>query len=107
MVKMATDLKDYLNLPIEDGHRFDTWAWEQRTLEACNINGPNITKVKIKWDRYQKILEVILDAGIFDSPSTCQGFFYSKPSEYLAIAFYESGRPDAQILNEIQKLVTR
>jgi len=34
-----------------------------------------------------------------------QGLSFSKPSEYLAIAFYESGRPKAQILNEIPKLV--
>jgi hypothetical protein len=105
MMKLATDLKDYLDLPIEDGHLFDTWAWEQRTLEACNINGPDITKAKEKWMRYEKIQEAILDAGIFDSPAVSQGFFYSKPSEYLAIAFYESSRPKAQILNEIEKLV--
>jgi hypothetical protein len=96
VMKWATDLKDYLGLPINDGHLFDTWAWEQRTLEACNIE---------EWKRYSEIHTEILDAKVFESPSRVQGFYYSKPSEYLAIGFYESNRPKAQILNEIEKLV--
>jgi hypothetical protein len=107
IMKWATDLKDYLELPIDDGHHFDTWAWEQRTLEGSNINGPDGSKARENWKRYQDIREDILDAGILDSPAMAQGFFYSKPSEYLAIGFYESNRPKVQILNEIMKLVAR
>jgi hypothetical protein len=105
MMKLATDFKDYLDLSIDDGHLFDAWAWEQKTLESCNINDPDITKAKDKWTRYEKIREAILDAGVFESPAVSQGLFFSKPSEYLAIAFYESGRSKAQILKEIEKLV--
>ena len=48
---------------------------------------------------------MILDPHIFDSLAIGQGFFYSKPSEYLAIALYELGRHEAQIVGEIEKLV--
>jgi hypothetical protein len=105
IMKLATDFKDLLDLPIADGHLFDTWAWEQRTLEACDINETDIAKAKEPWTRYENIRHAINDARIFDSPTRNQGFFYSKPSEYLAIAFYVSGRPNEQILSEIEKLV--
>jgi hypothetical protein len=105
IMKLATDFKDLLDLPIADRHLFDTWAWEQRTLEACDINETDIAKAKEPWTRYENIRQAINDARIFDSPTRNQGFFYSKPSEYLAIAFYVSGRPNEQILSEIEKLV--
>jgi hypothetical protein len=98
-MKLTTDFKNYLDLPIDDGHLFDTWAWEQKTLEACNINGPDTMKAKEPWTRYENIQEMILDPHIYDSSAIGQGFFDSKPSEYLVVAFYKSGRPEAQIVN--------
>lgn len=99
MTKLATDFKEYLDLPIADAHLFDTWAWERKLLEACNKAG-----LKEKWDYYQEIRSAILKAKVFNLPARIQGRSFSKPSEYLAIAFYESGRQKAQILDEIQKL---
>jgi hypothetical protein len=61
VMKWATDLKDYLGLPIDDGHLFDTWAWEQRILEACNVNGIE------EWKRYSEIHTAILDVKVFES----------------------------------------
>jgi hypothetical protein len=87
-MKKATELKNYLNLP--DGHLFDTWAWEQRILEVYNKENN-----KENWLRYETIRHAI---HIFDSPTGYQGMYYSKPSEYLAIGFYESNRPKEQIL---------
>ena len=106
-MKHATDLKNYLDLPIPDGHLFDTWTWEQRTLEACNVCGPDALQAKENWFRYSNIRKTIHNAHVFDSPTGFQGLFYSKPSEYLAIGFYESKRPKVQILEEIDKLLTR
>jgi hypothetical protein len=106
-IKLATDFKDYLDLQIADAHLFDTWAWEVKTLEACDINEPDITKAKEPWTRYENIQSLIDDAGIFTPATRSQGFSYSKPSEYLAIAFYESGRLRAQILKDIEKLTHR
>lgn len=105
MMTLATDLKDYLDLQIDDAHLFDTCTWENRVLEGCNRKEPDIEKAKEPWTRYTDIREAIMKAGVFESPAECQGRYYSKPAEYLAIAFYDSGRPKAQIINEIEKLV--
>jgi hypothetical protein len=107
LMTLATNYKDYLELEIADGDLFDTWPWQVKILEACDINEPDQRKAREPWTRYQKIHSAIHDAGIFPHPAPGQGLGYSKPSEYLAIAFYDSGRPEAQILDEIQKLARR
>jgi hypothetical protein len=107
-MKLATDFKNFLELHIEDGHLFDTWAWEMKTLHACNAKadkGVDIPEAREAWKRYQEIRHLILEANIFIPPALSWGLSYTKPSEYLTIAFYKSGRPEAQILAEIEKLV--
>ena len=95
LTRVATICKDLLQLPIEDAHLFDTWAWQQE-------QEPNE-----QWDRYSKIRHAIHDAAVFGHPEPHQGFFFGKPTEYLAIAFVKSGRPMEQVLAEIKKIRIR
>ncbi|ELR08992.1 hypothetical protein GMDG_00610 [Pseudogymnoascus destructans 20631-21] len=89
---VATRYKAFLELQMEDAHLFDTWAWVQE-------QEPNE-----QWDRFSKIHDAIHDASIFGHPAPSQGFFFAKPTEYLAIAFVKSGRSMEQVLAEIKKL---
>ncbi|OBT68175.1 hypothetical protein VE03_02403 [Pseudogymnoascus sp. 23342-1-I1] len=101
MTKLATEMKTYLDLPIVDAHLFNVVSWERRLGEEIY---KRVTKEKAPWTRYNNILSMIREAHIFASPVGNQGLFYSKPSEYLAIAFYGSGRSMAQISSDIEKL---
>ncbi|KFY84331.1 hypothetical protein V500_09408 [Pseudogymnoascus sp. VKM F-4518 (FW-2643)] len=92
LTRAATICKDLLQLPIEDARLFDTWAWQQE--QESNE----------RWDRFLKIRHAIHDASVFGHPEPYQGYFFAKPTEYLAIAFVKSGRPMEQVLAEIKKI---
>jgi hypothetical protein len=93
LTRVATRCKNYLGLYIDDAHLFDTWAW----LQEQEPNG--------QWDRYSKIHDAIFDASVFGHPAPNQGFFFAKPTEYLAIAFVKSDRHMEQVFADIRKLV--
>ncbi|KFY46316.1 hypothetical protein V494_00498 [Pseudogymnoascus sp. VKM F-4513 (FW-928)] len=93
LMEVATRYKNFLELPIEDCHLFDTYAWE-----AWHNGGEN------EWHPYEEIRARILDASIFGLPVGNQGFLYTKPSEYLAIGFIKSGQSKAQMLAYTEKL---
>lgn len=95
MTRVATICKNLLQLPIEDAHLFDAWAWQLK-LE------PNE-----QWERFSRIHDAIHDASVFGHPAPHQGFFFAKPTEYLAIAFVKSDRPMEQVLAEIEKIRIR
>ncbi|OBT86114.1 hypothetical protein VE02_05434 [Pseudogymnoascus sp. 03VT05] len=92
LTRIATRCKVFLQLRIEDAHLFDTWTWRQEQ------------EPDKQWDRFVKIREAIHDASVFGHPAPNQGFFFEKPTEYLAIAFVKSGRPMEEVLAEIEML---
>ncbi|KFZ12620.1 hypothetical protein V502_07010 [Pseudogymnoascus sp. VKM F-4520 (FW-2644)] len=102
MIKLATEMKNYLGLPIEDARLFDVLSWEARLVSGMHYK--DITKEDSPWTRYKDIISMIRKACIFDSPVGNQGLFYPKPSEYLAAALYDSGRSMVQIASDIEKL---
>lgn len=102
MTKFATELKKYLDLPIVDAHLFDVISWESDFIEDMYKHH---MKEEAPWERYKNIISMICEANIFDSPVGNQGLLYAKPTEYLAIAFYDSGRSMAQVASDIEKLV--
>lgn len=101
MIKLATEMKNYLDLLIKDAHLFDVLLWEERLIEEMHHKG--LMKEKEPWERYKGIVSMIRHPNIFDSPV---GLFYTKPSEYLAIAFYGTGRSMVQIASNIEKLAS-
>jgi hypothetical protein len=88
----ATDCKNYLDLTIDDAHLFDTWGWEQLLNEE-------------KWNIYKNIRNAVFESRIIGPPAPGQGLSYAKAVDYLAIAFYESNRPKAQVMAELGKLL--
>lgn len=93
MIKLATEWKDCLDLPMVDAHLFDVIPWFEGLGEFTEANTP--------WPLYCHIHYLILRANIFDRPV---GTFYYKPVEYLAIALCESDRSLMQISRDIEKL---
>jgi hypothetical protein len=101
MINLVTELKDYMGLPMVDAHLFDVCTWMETLLIKCRHN-PGISSAEKPCKLYHNIYRMVFDAKIFDPPV---GFSYSKPTEYLAIAFYESGRSTEQISYDIEKLI--
>ncbi|OBT96019.1 hypothetical protein VE01_06796 [Pseudogymnoascus verrucosus] len=101
MIKLATEMKNYLGLSIKDAHLFDVLSWERRIVAEMYCN--KLMREKAPWARYTGIVSLIRHPNIFDSPV---GLFYTKPSEYLAIAFYGTGRSMVQIASDIEKLAS-
>lgn len=95
MTKLATDIKNYLDLPIADAHLFDIWAWHLK-------QEPNE-----QWDRFSRIHEAVHTAPVFGYPEPEQGLFFNKPFHYLAIAFVKSGRSMEQVHADIENLIDR
>lgn len=97
MMKWVTNCKNYLDLTIDDAHLFDSWGWQQQFWSSKDY--------KSQMDVYEKIFKAVADARIVDYPTREQGWFFTKPRDYLTIAFYESGRTKAQIMADIENLV--
>ncbi|KAK2759886.1 hypothetical protein FQN54_002620 [Arachnomyces sp. PD_36] len=58
-----------------------------------------------KLARYKEVHARILDAGLFDRPQSNQGFHYSKPKKYLAMALTENSSNLDNIYNQIERLI--
>ncbi|KFY45212.1 hypothetical protein V495_03076 [Pseudogymnoascus sp. VKM F-4514 (FW-929)] len=70
MIKLATEWKDCLGLPMVDAHLFDVIPWFEGLGEFTEANTP--------WLLYSHLHYQILRANIFDRPV---GTFYSKPAD--------------------------
>ena len=101
VTQLATEYKKYLDLSFPDCHLMDTWVWEQKYLESCGNNAEGWEK----WMRYSRVRNAVFDSNVFPHPARNQGWSFPKPIDYLAIAFYESNRPAAQVKAELEKLV--
>lgn len=99
LMKWVTDCKNFLDLAIYDAHLFNTWGWQQQ-LWGSEDNKSQLVV-------YDKIRTAVIDARIVNNPVRQQGWAFTKPRDYLTIALYESGRTEAQIMANIEKLVNR
>ena len=85
--RLASEYKDLLGLPFADCDGFNFESWQETVLLA--IKPPASSDPK--WTTYNKFRDMIDDAEIFDPPLIHQGWTYTKPYQYLAVACLESG----------------
>jgi hypothetical protein len=102
MIKLATLWKNFLGLLIVDAHLFDVCTWKEKRSQGIHPKDIRMANSNKQCTRYRNIYHMVFDAKIFDPPVE---YFYTKPLEYLAIAFYESGWSMEQIGCDIEKLV--
>jgi hypothetical protein len=68
---------------------------------TCKATGEGSEKAR----GCHKIRSAVWDADAFYRPASGQGSFYHKPVDYLAIVLYESGRPLAQIVKDLDVMM--
>ncbi|KAJ5130780.1 uncharacterized protein N7515_006819 [Penicillium bovifimosum] len=86
---LASQYVSFLDIQFPDGLTFDTEAW--RNNLALNVAKDGDSKgAKSKLEKFHEVRGYIMDTKLFDRPMASQGFSYTKPWEYLAIALVES-----------------
>lgn len=89
----------FLDIKFPDAFEFDAEAWLLQT-------SPDDPKSASKYARYKKVSEKVSQRkSLFNTPATCQGWFYMKPKRYLAIALTESDLTIEEICDGLDKLV--
>ncbi|KAI9371983.1 hypothetical protein BJX61DRAFT_543127 [Aspergillus egyptiacus] len=86
---LASQYVSFLDIQFPDCLRFDTEAWCNDLALKVAKNG-DTKGAKSKFEKYKELRGYIMDAKLFDKPMSSQGFSYTKPWEYLAIALVES-----------------
>lgn len=94
----ATYLKDILGLDYPDCHAYEIESWTYPLYESSQ------QEAKDKLRRYNITYKFINDARLFSSPLTGQGWPYSKPKHYLAIALVESRKSTEEVVEAINIL---
>ncbi|KAL4943013.1 hypothetical protein BDV06DRAFT_221620 [Aspergillus oleicola] len=86
---LASQYVSFLDIQFHDGLMFDTEAWcNDLALKVAKEGDSKGTKSKL--EKYKEVRGYIMDTKLFDRPVASQGFSYTKPWEYLAIALVES-----------------
>jgi hypothetical protein len=96
----ATYYKDCLSLDYPDCNAFEIESWTDPLYES------NQQEAKEKIRRYDNAYDLIFDAGLFSAPLEDQGWSYSKPKHYLAIALVESLKSKEEVVEAINILKT-
>lgn len=94
----ATYCKDVLGLDYPDCNACEIESWTNPLYES------NQQETKEKIRTYNIIYKFIVDAGLFSAPSKGQGWSYSKPKHYLAIALVESRKSEEEVIEAINIL---
>jgi hypothetical protein len=106
-MQLASRYVSFLELQFPDGLTFDTEAWcNDLALKA--VNDDCSTDAQSKLEKYKQVRGYIMDTDLFGRPMVGQGFWYTKPTEYLAIALVESSSLSIDdICDTIDRLVRR
>ncbi len=99
MTKFATEYKNVMGLDFMDCDKFDFELW----LKNIHYGA---TKSKEKWTTYMKSLTMIDDARVFDQPLAGDGWAYTKPASYLAVAAVECGLSTEALAEAVAKVLT-
>jgi hypothetical protein len=94
----ATYYKDVLGLDYPDCNACEIESWTNPLYES------NQQEAKEKIRRYNITYKFIVDAGLFSAPLEGQGWSYSKPKHYLAIALVESRKSKGEVIEAINIL---
>ncbi|KAL4778857.1 hypothetical protein BJX76DRAFT_121125 [Aspergillus varians] len=86
---LASQYVSFLDLQFPGGLMFDTEDW-RNDLALKVVKDGDSKGAKLKLERYKEVHGYIIDTKLFDRPMASQGFSYTKPWEYLAIALVES-----------------
>lgn len=106
-MQLASQYVSFLELQFPDGLAFDTEAW-CNDLTLKSVNDDCSTDAQSKLEKYKQVRGYIIDTDLFGRPMVGQGFWYTKPTEYLAIALLESSSLSIdEIRNTIDRLVRR
>lgn len=105
VLKLATNYASYLGLDFPDAFKVDTDGW----LKAASMNLENDEKsTAATWyERVQEVRSRIIKKRLFDKPGPSQGWPYSKPRDYLAIALLSSSWDQPKIFEAIDTLLVR
>jgi hypothetical protein len=95
----ATYYKDVLGLDYPDCNAYEIESWTYPLYES------NQQEAKEKIWRYNIIYNFIVDVGLFSAPLEGQGWPYSKPEHYLAIALVESQKSKEEVIEAINILM--
>ena len=91
----ATYCKDFLDLDFPDCNACEVESWEYPLYQSKQ------KEAKEKIRRYDDIYGLIGGAGLFTAPVGGQGWRYSKPGHYLAIALVESQKSREEVIEAI------
>ncbi|PKY00237.1 hypothetical protein P168DRAFT_276102 [Aspergillus campestris IBT 28561] len=103
-ITLASHYVSFLDLQFPEGLVFDTETWRNNlALEVAKDD--HCEDAKSKLERFTDIRRHIMNVKVFDKPLGSQGFFYTKPPEYLAIALVDSSLSMDEIRVKIDSLV--
>jgi hypothetical protein len=101
-MQLATNYKDFLGLDFPDCHEFCVEGWKDPLHIAASSQKSREARAKL--EREQEIRDMIQGKSIFFEPSGDQGWPYSKPPIYFAIALAESKMTEDQVEEALSKL---
>ncbi|KAJ5533874.1 hypothetical protein N7527_000128 [Penicillium freii] len=101
-MQLASQYVSFLELQFPDGMAFDTEAWCNDL--ALKVVNDDCSTARSKIEKYEQVREYIMDKDLFGRPMVGQGFWYTKPTEYLAIALLESS---SLSIDEIRDTIDR
>lgn len=105
-ITLASQYVSFLDLQFPEGLVFDTETW-QNNLALEVAKDDHCEDAKAKLEKFTDIRRYIMNAKVFDKPLVSQGFYYTKPPEYLAIALVETSSSVDEIRVKIDSLVRR
>lgn len=98
LTKVATEYKNVMGIDCVDCDKFDYESWVEAVLDGE-------IKLKEKWNTHLEFQGIIDQAYVFDEPSAEEGWSYSKPPSYLAVAAVECGLSAEAVAEAVAKIL--
>ncbi|EEP80125.1 predicted protein [Uncinocarpus reesii 1704] len=106
VLKLATKYASYLNLDFPDAFKIDTDSClKAASLKEMDLENDDKSTAATWYERVQEVRSRIIEKRLFDKPGPSQGWAYSKPRDYLAIALLSSSWDQERIFQAIDTLL--
>ena len=100
-MKAASEYKNIIGIDYVDCNDFDLRSWEYNAHHRAG--GKASHEMGEKWLKYARYRRIILNADLFTEPTLDQGWYYTKPYEYLAAACVDGGLDEESVNKAVLK----